>query len=178
MKKKRGRVGFQWDWFGDEIANAVATQGEPGLWRAGQMVKQEAQRRAPVRTGEMRRSLYVETTKRNDYRKGRRDRRWGRLKVRSDDTVLIATGAWYGNLLEDSGASPHRIPYRGRLTRKDGSARKVLRIPGLGFRSTAIHPGMRRDPFLAPALNAVKDRLIEAICDQMEPEIVRATPDA
>lgn len=178
MARRRGRTGFTWDYYGDEIAEAVRKGGEPALWRAGQMVKAEAERRAPVRTGELRRSMYVETVKRTDYRQGRRDRRWGRLKVASADTVLIASGAWYGNLLEDSGAAAHQIPYKGRTTRRDGSRRKVLRIPGVGYRRVGNHPGMRRKPFLLPALQAVEGRLVDAMCDTLAAEIVRAAPNA
>lgn len=146
----QGSKAVKIDWFGNDLKRAVDRAGEPALWAAGQVLKREARERAAVKTGAMKESLYVETTQRTDYKKGKRDRRDGRLRPKSEKIVLVAAAAWYANLLEDSGAKPHVIP------KKKG---KMLNIPGIGVRRSVKHPGMARKPFLADAMEASKDRI-------------------
>jgi len=175
----RGKTkNVKWEFLGEEIVKIVNEQGEPALWAGGQLIKREAQARVPQRTSETRRSIYVETSERTDYRKGRRDRRYGRLKVRSRDSVLIATGTWYGNLLEDSGAGAHQIPYKGRTVRRNGSRRKVLKIPGVGYRRVVSHPGMHQKPFLGPALDAVQGTLAAEMAGEYNKALERGMPNA
>jgi len=161
----KGRKSFKLDWFGDDLTRAVDSAGEPALWAAGQVLKREARERAPVKTGEMRNSMYVETTQRTDYRKGKRDRRYGRLRPKSEKIVLVAAAAWYSNLLEDSGAVAHVIP------RKRRNGQKVLYIPGIGYRTSANHPGMKRKPFLSEALEANRERIGQEVAKVVKAKI-------
>lgn len=171
MAAKRKRV--QLEWFGEDLVEAVKRAGEPALWSAGQRLKREAMNLAPVRTGAMRRSAFVKTRARTDYVKGRRDRR--KLPSPSEQSVIVGFGAWYSNLLEDSGAKEHRIPRLGRTTR--ARQRKVLRINGR-FAASVKHPGMRRRPFLSRAMERTKGSIAGEIVRGIGDAIERDMPNA
>jgi len=141
------------NWFGDEIAAEIKQHKEAGLWAMGGVILEDAQGRAPRASGRLRASGFLLSTKRTTHHKQMGDRR--RMPQAKAGTVLVGFASWYSNLFEDSGVKRHAIPYAGRSGR--GRKRKALQIDGLGFRSAVNHPGMRRRPFLAPAVDASKD---------------------
>ena len=142
-----GKRSVKIDWFGDELQKAIDDAKEPALWAAGQILKRDAQANAPTNTGRLKESAFVATSERNDYRKGKRDRK--RIPVPAKDGVIVGFGVWYSNLLEDTGAKAHKIPRKNR---------KILKIEGRYY-SSANHSGFKRKPFLAPALEQNKDRI-------------------
>lgn len=150
-------------WYGPEIEEIVRESTEPGLWAMGQTIKRAAARRAPSRSGALADSGFVATLRRTDYMRKRGDRHrktMTRILQRvTAQTALVGFGAWYSNLYEDSGARAHAIPYVGKTART--RRRKVLRITGVGFRSSVRHPGVRAQPFLGPALDASKGEAAE-----------------
>ena len=145
--------------FGDEIAGTVRAALEPGLWAMGDTVRDRARDKAPQRTGRLKDSGFVATVKRTDYSRGRGDRRRREMSrllgAISPKSVLIGFAVWYANLIEDTGSKGHAIPYKPKSSR--GRVRKVLKIPGIGFRRRVAHPGQRAQPFLGPALEAAKN---------------------
>lgn len=149
------RSSVQIDWFGDDLKKAIDDSGEPALWAAGQALKREAVGIAPYKTGALKRSAFVKTADRTDYVKGRRDKR--KLPTPNDKSVIVGFAAWYGNLLEDSGAKAHRIPRKNR---------KILKIQGKHY-SSVNHPGMKRDPFLAKAMESMKTTLAQEIISKI-----------
>lgn len=167
MRKKAIR-GLQLEWFGDELKRAVDKGNERAMWAAGQVIKREAQRRAPRDTGTLADSAYVETDKRRDYVKGPRDR-MHLFRKRAPGGVVVAFAAYYANIYEDSGAAAHTI---------QAGKGKVLYIKGIGFRRSVRHPGVRRKPFLGPALEAVRNRLVEEIARELGDEVERSMPRA
>ena len=160
--------GYGVEWFGDDLAKVIDRYNEPAMWAAGQVLKREAMRRAPVAKGTLRDSAYVQTDERTDYKRGRRDRRT-LFRKRGKGGVLVAFAAFYANMLEDSGVKTHSMPRRG--------ARPMV-IRGIGIRSKVQHPGMRRKPFLGPALEAVKEEMTRAFVGELGPAIEGALPRA
>ncbi len=160
--------GYSIEWFGDDLKRVIDTHNDPAMFAAGQALKREAQRRAPVAMGTLKASAYVQTDSRTDRAKGKRDRR-SHFRKRGKGGVLVAFAAFYANMLEDSGARRHRIP---------GAGKKVIRIAGVGFRASAEHPGMQARPFLGPALEATKDEITRAFVGEMGPAIEGALPHA
>jgi len=158
MAGKQRTKNISLEWFGDEIAATVKQYEEAGLWAMGSVILDDAESRAPRDSGRLRASGFLLSTKRTSYRKQKGDRR--RMPQARAGTVLVGFAAWYSNLFEDSGVKRHAIPYVGRSGR--ARKRKVLQIEGLGYRSAVNHPGMRRRPFLAPAVDASKDEGAEA----------------
>lgn len=164
-RRYRGK-GYSIEWFGDDLARTVDRHNDAAMYAGGQVLKRAAAARAPVRSGTLRDSGYVQTDTRTDYRKGRRDRRT-LFRKRGAGGVLVAFAAFYANMFEDSGVKRHRVPRKGY---------KVLRIPGVGLRSVAQHPGMKARPFLGPALEANKETITRAFAGELEDAIEGALP--
>lgn len=160
--------GISIEWFGDELAATVDGHDTAAMWAAGQVLKREAMRRAPVGKGTLRDSAYVQTDERSDYKRGKRDRR-PLFRKRGKGGVLVGFAAFYANLFEDSGVVAHRMPRKGN---------RPMAIKGIGVRSRVQHPGMRRRPFLGPALEASKEEMARAFAGVMSEAIEGAMPRA
>jgi len=158
MARKQRTKNISLTWFGDDIAATIKQYEEPGLWAMGEVILEDARSRAPRASGRLRASGFLLSTKRSTHHRQKGDRR--RMPPPKAGTVLVGFASWYANLFEDSGVKRHAIPYVGRSGR--ARKRKVLQIEGLGFRSAVMHPGMKRRPFLAPAVDATKDEGAEA----------------
>lgn len=146
-------------WYGPEIAATVERAAEPGLWAMGRTLVEAAKRKAPRASGRLQDSGFVATPKRTDYKRGKGDRPRKQMSRHlsgvKPGTALIGFAAWYSNLFEDTGAKSHAIPYVGRTAR--ARRRKTLLIPGIGFRRRVTHPGLKRQRFLGPAVDAAKN---------------------
>jgi len=157
-------------WYGDDIVRIVERGSEPGLWAMGKTLVSAAQRRAPRASGRLADSAFVATVKRTDYSRGKGDRRKRQMAALlgsvKEGKALIGFAAWYSNLFEDTGAKTHVIPYQARTGR--ARVRKTLLIPGIGYRRRVQHPGLRRKPFLAPAVEASKDDGARAFAREVE----------
>jgi hypothetical protein len=164
---------YELTWYGPEIAKVVERAQEPGLWAMGKTLIAAAQRRAPRASGRLQDSGFVATARRTDYKRGRGDRRRKEmvrlLSSVGKDQALIGFAAWYSNLLEDTGAKVHAIPY----VAKTGKARKrkVLLIPGIGYRRRVMHPGMKRQRFLSPAVDAARGAAADDFAQAIEREL-------
>jgi len=165
---------FDLTWFGDDYAAAVESGTEPGLWALGNLVLDEAQRRAPKRTGRLERSGYVATTARSSYARQTRDR--ARLPRPKAQQVLVAFAAFYAKILEGGATTAHAIPGTGRRSVRGAS--KVLKIPGIGYRAAVMHPGAKRRAFLGPALESVKQQGTEVLVQEIRKQIERELPRA
>jgi len=84
-------------WFGDEILKAIEAGYESGLFEAGQEIITAAQSNAPVRSGDLRDSAYVKTSKRSTYRakKGHRKEREA-----PEGTALAGFAMFYAHMVE------------------------------------------------------------------------------
>lgn len=170
MAKRFGTKNISLDWYGDDIARLVQRASEPGLWAMGQVLVKAAARRAPRSSGRLADSAFVATTKRTDYQRGRGDRPRRQMAAHlnrvKEGRALIGFAAWYSNLFEDTGAKTHTIPYVARTSR--ARRRKTLLIPGIGYRRRIQHPGLRRQPFLGPAIDASKEDGARAFAKEVE----------
>jgi len=84
-------------WFGDEILKAIEAGYEAGLFEAGQEIIEVAQSYAPVRSGDLRDSDYVKTSKRSTYRakKGHR-----KEQEAPEGTALAGFAMFYAHMFE------------------------------------------------------------------------------
>jgi hypothetical protein len=175
MPKRTKMKNLALSWYGPEIESIVRGATEPGLWALGQVVKRAAESRAPRSSGTLQASSFVATTKRTDYVRHRGDRHKRTmtriLQKVTPTTALVGFGAWYSNIYEDTGAKRHAIPYVGKTGR--ARRRKTLQIPGVGFRTGVSHPGVKPQPFLAPALEATKASGTEAFAREVREELER-----
>ena len=161
-----------------EILQSVERGIEPGLWAMGDAVRDRAVDKAPRRGGRLRDSAFIATKSRTDYSRGRGDRRrkqmaqiLGSVGLKS---VLVGFAVWYSNLFEDSGAKRHAIPYKPKTNR--GRVRKVLKIPGIGFRRSVSHPGLQAKPFLGPALESAKNDAMGDFAAEVRKRLERDLP--
>lgn len=169
MPKRTRTKSLQLTWFGPEIAATVEKSMEPGLFAMGDTVLDRAKARAPRRSGLLRESGFVATARRTSYVQRPRDRRRKEMTRIMGGVgpkqALVGFASWFSNLLEDTGAKPHVIPYQARTNR--ARRRKTLQIPGVGFRKRVTHPGMRSQPFLGPALDGAKKEGAEAFAAEV-----------
>ena len=168
-KRRKGALGVTLEWYGDDLQRAVKRRGDRALFEMGEVVLGEAQRNAPSRTGQMRRSGYVAIVGRSTHTPQKRDRKKLPVVVRGSATVAFAS--WYSNILEDTGASAHVIPYKGKTRR--ARVRHILKIPGIGYRQVVMHPGMKRKPFLGPALETTKTEMVRKFAGVLGDDLER-----
>lgn len=170
MARRTSTKNMSLNWYGDDIVRIVGRASEPGLWAMGRTLVSAAARRAPRASGRLADSGFVATVKRTDYQRGKGDRPRRQMAAHlskvKEGKALIGFSAWYSNLFEDTGAKAHAIPYVARTSR--ARRRKTLQIPGIGFRRRVVHPGLRRKPFLAPAVDATKDEGARAFAREVE----------
>lgn len=164
-KRRRGALGVTLEWYGDDLQRAVKRRGDGALFEMGEVVLEEARRNAPRATGQMARSGYVAIAGRSTHKPQRRDRK--KLPVVVGGSAVVAFASWYANFSEDSGARPHRIPRQGRARRRG------LFIPGVGYRRAVMHPGMKRRPFLGPALEATKTAMVRRFAGVLGDDLER-----
>lgn len=141
-----------------KVARKIAREG---LKAAAVVIRKEMRRRAPIKTGQLR--------KRIRYRLKRMRGGAGYTgKVGVDVTVFYARFIEYGT-------TPHRIPNgslgRGRNKRKNDAK---LAFGGRVL-SRVQHPGTPARPFLRPAYESVKNTAVRAIGPRMWALIKRET---
>lgn len=167
-RRRKGALGVTLEWYGDDLQRAIKQRGDGALFEMGEVVLAEAQRNAPRATGQLARSGYVAIAGRSTHTPQRRDRRKLPQAVRG--SAVVAFASWYSNFLEDSGARAHRIPRAGK------SGRKGLFIPGVGWRRAVMHPGMKRKPFLGPALESTKTEMVRRFAGKLGGDLERYLP--
>lgn len=130
-----------------------------GLRAAAKVIADEAKRRAPVRTGALRKSIRVATGF---------DRKHGRVTatVRAgDDKAFYAHWVEFGtdrHIIAGEGVALGR---RGRalgIAAINRRAKRGLRINGT-FVATANHPGSKERPFMRPALDHAAGEAVDVM---------------
>ena len=163
----------------------------PALRAGGNVIRDEARRRAPVKTGRLRRSIGVRINK--------------RLEQGAEAVIRVSRRAWYGRLIE-FGAEQHIIePARERrtkqilqrLTRKRSAKREASDIADLAlmnldaaagkggllanvsegkiYGTRVRHPGVRAKPFLRPAIDVKGQEAINVLRDRLAANIRKLT---
>ena len=128
----------------DQLAREVYPQaGRDAL----EIMRDDARSRVPVENGQLREAIKIRT-ERSSARGG------VRMQLYVDSG---SEGAGDAHLLE-YGTDPHRIPKRG----PGGDDRPVHR-PGDGQDKRAQHPGAKATPFMRPAFEATKHRVVDTL---------------
>ena len=165
MAKKRV---ISLEWYGDKFMDIVEKTTPDALFSGGEVVLEAARGRAPRRTGELSKSGFVSTQERDNYVKGRRDRKSIR-KVLADSKqefrVTVGFAAWYSNLFEDTGRKASVAPRGNRRKRK------LLKIPGIGVRARSRIPRMAARPFLGPAVDETKEAFAQTVAGKYRGEL-------
>lgn len=130
----------------EEIPDEVRRRVLRTVQDLAKAVKDGAVARAPVKTGQLRRSI--------QYRIVNKE---GEVKAivapRSGRKVAKGKTGFYGHIIE-GGAKPHEVrPKRGK--------RLAFDLPGVGavFARAVNHPGITAEPFMRPAYEAQRDRI-------------------
>lgn len=122
-----------------------------GLRAGANVIAQDAIRRIPEGTGQLKQTVRLSTMRRNGkvtvaVKAG------SRTKVSKKGKISL--GAYYAHFVE-YGTAPHEIKPKNR---------KSLVIAGI-FRELVKHPGARAKPFMRPAFDSQKQAAIEAVRD-------------
>lgn len=136
-----------------------------GALRAGcSVLQKEAQARVPVKSGALRNSIRVSFARRSQ-RYG-----WLRAHVRAGNK-----DAWYAHLIEYGTASYYAGP-GGNSVGKPYEIRpknaKSLFFAGL-FSQVVVHPGIRPQPYMRPALDAAAAPALDAFADYVRRRLPR-----
>lgn len=173
-------------WYGDDFMDVVEQSTPDGLFRGGEVILEAARGRAPKRRGELVRSGFVLTEKRDNYVKGQADRpniRKLMAVMRRPETVTIGFAAWYSNLFEDTGRKKNIVPKayrkRGSSVRKAKRAlrsgrleiQSALKIPGIGYRAKVTIPRMRPRPSLGPAVEETAGEFVKAVAGDIRTQL-------
>lgn len=121
------------------------------LRAAGRIIRDEAKRRVPVRTGNLKKSIAVVTGKR------------GRVYVTNKQGKGQKNDGWYAHLIE-FGTKPHNTAKGGGTTLGQWAGEQGGGIP---------HPGSPAQPFMRPALDSKAGEAIKAIADAAAKHIAK-----
>jgi len=149
------------DWYGDEMQQLIERSSPDALYGAGNVVLDAAKTKIRDKTGNLRKSGYTGVKGRSNYQ----NRPWYRkeIRVQRSDRAVVAFSAPHAHLIEATGAQPSGVI---RPT-----SRKALLIPGIGFRASARHAGMRPRPFLGPALEGTRDRMATELARRLRQDL-------
>ena len=128
----------------DQLAREVYPQA---VRNALEIMREDARSRVPAENGQLREAIKIRT-ERSSARGG------VRTQLYSDSR---SEGAAYARLIE-YGTDPHRIPKR----ESDTDDRSVHRS-GDGQGKRAQHPGSKATPFMRPAFEATKRRVVDTL---------------
>lgn len=99
---------FDVKWFGKELLAKIVGVSESGLYSAADELLSVAQSRAPERSGELKDSGYIATSKRSTYRSKK-----GRIKQKpvSDGDALAGFSAFYARMVENGTSKMAARPF-------------------------------------------------------------------
>lgn len=135
-----------------------ASIARKSLGKGARIFRDEAKRRVPVNTGNLKNSIASRITrlgKTNFLAKVGPVKRKGKNK--DTGKMQVVADGWYGHLVE-FGTDPHLIPRRGS---------KLLKINGRVVRGPVQHPGTPPRPFLRPAFRAQSGKVLDTVGDEM-----------
>lgn len=113
------------------------------------VIAAEVKQNIPVASGDLRASVRVSTSNR-----------------RGVVTAAVKVGnkkAWYGHIIEFTGAVAHVIKAKGK---------GALSFGGF-FGKSVKHPGMRAKPFMRPALDAKANAALQAVGDRVRKRLTK-----
>lgn len=136
------------EWFGDEFIKIIEEHGIDALFSAGQVLQNEAERRAPRgRTGNLQKSGYTAVLGKSTYVKRRYWRR--EKRVRKGEAVIAFT-APHAHLMESGRRKSGII--------RPGKTKRALLINGQ-YRSASRFRRMSSQPFVGPAIEASQETI-------------------
>ncbi len=131
---------------GKDYPRAIDNAVEKMLVEAGIMIAGDAISRVPVATGRLRGSITYATNRTGSRVKGQAKTNDGVSKPMADDTVHIGSNVEYAADVE-YGTNPHKI---------DGP----VKIRKVGWRYIKNHPGTKKQPYLRPAFDHNRDKIM------------------
>lgn len=153
-KKRYMRRGVQRvdiELYGDEYMAIVEHYGDEAMFAAGEVIRREAQRRAPRgRTGNLAGSGYVGTRSRSSYV---RRLYWRKEKKAPKGGAVIGFTAPHAHLIESGRRK------RGVIVPRKKRGWAALNING-NVRSRSRYNRMSSRPFLGPALDATQQTMM------------------
>jgi hypothetical protein len=137
------------EWFGDEFLKIVAEHGAEALFAAGEVLRAEAARRAPRRTGKLAGSGYVAVQGKSTYV---RRLYWRREKPVRQGEAVVAFTAPHAHLMESGRRK------RGVIRPTKRSGKRALVINGR-YRASSQYKRMSSRPFVGPAIDASQEQI-------------------
>lgn len=143
----------------EEIKSALKRAGsaaekilKQATLKGAEVIRDEAERRAPRDEGELAANIVVEVDKGS--------RTQTKVKIGPDKKRF-----W--GLFQEFGTDPHAIPYKGkRVTTR--STKKMLLIADDVIRARAEHPGIKARPFMRPAFDKKQDEAEEIVAEEIK----------
>jgi hypothetical protein len=143
------------------------------MFAAGEVVKREAERRAPRgRTGNLAKSAYVATRTKSTYV---RRRYWRKEKTPPKGGAVVGFTAPHAHLLESGRRKRGVIRPRGDVTYQGvlrRSGKRALSINGMA-RSSSKYNRMSSRPFLGPGLDAAATSMANELAQVLRTRLER-----
>ncbi|MBK8772650.1 MAG: HK97 gp10 family phage protein [Rhizobiales bacterium] len=150
-------------WYGDEFLAIVERNGDEALFAAGQIVLAEAERRAPSKSGKLRKSGYISTQNRSTYV---RRAYWRKEKKPPKNTVTVGFAAPHAHLIESGRRTTGAIAPRKR---------RALAVNG-NFRSRSRYGKSAARPFLGPAIDATRETMVQELAAVLRKRLEAGMP--
>lgn len=167
---KRSAVRVDLEWYGDQFLDIVRKYGDEALFAAGEVILDQATRNAPVGPrGNLRRSGYISTASRSTYK---RRPYWRREKKPPKGGATIAFSAPHAHLVEGGRRSSGTFKPRKW---KNGGSYKALKINGR-FYARSSYKRVAARPFVHPAVEQTRDRMVEALARALNVHLEREMP--
>lgn len=145
------------EWYGDEFVKIISEHGNDALFKAGEILLAEAERRAPRgRTGNLAKSGYVAVPGKSTYV---RRLYWRREKKVRQGEAVVAFTAPHAHLMESGRRK------RGKITPTKRGGKRALVINGR-IRAASQYKRMSSRPFVGPALESSKETIPEALAKE------------
>lgn len=156
-KRRVQRVDLEW--FGDEFIQIIEEHGPDALFKAGAVLQDESERRAPRgRTGNLAKSGYVAVPGKSTYVKRRY---WRREKPVRTGEAVVAFTAPHAHLMESGRRK------RGKIAPTKRGGKRALVINGQ-IRAASQYKRMSSQPFVGPALEASQEAIPEALAKEYQ----------
>ena len=95
-------------WYGEELLKLVAEHVDDGMFEGAKVIQEVAKEKAPRASGKLERHIYAASASKHNYKKaGKRNRRI----QPPHGAAIVASGAWYGRLLEYGTAKMSAKPF-------------------------------------------------------------------
>lgn len=164
---RRRAVRLDVTWYGDEFLQIVADGGDEAMFAAGQVLADEARRRAPRgRRGNLQKSAYVSTASRSTFVKRPF---WRKEKRPPAGGATIGFSAPHAHLIESGRRRA------GVIAPRIKRGRKALRI-GSEIRARSHFRRVSSRPYLGPALEATKETMVRELAHVLNRKLEAGMP--